>query len=197
MTDRMRFLLVAACCMLAVSAWSSSASSLETPAAGHDWVVEGGVPEFTLARVWGDPTGRGWLQFGQDFALLGPTLGGGWETTTFAGGVHDLRISGEGELWTAFRDVTSFGLRGSLRLDNVWRAGWLRVLLGPRLDGAIALAGLEDAIISPGASFSIGAEIPAPSSGALGIWLNTSLGYAAGGHGGGALRGRFWVGVGF
>jgi hypothetical protein len=188
---------VALVAALLCAALSADADALETPAAGHDWVVEGGVSEFTLARVWGDATSRGWVQFGQDFALLGPTVGGGYETTTFSGGIHDLRLSGEADVWSAFRDVTSAGLRGSIRLDNVWRAGWVRFLAGPRIDGAIALAGLEGAVLAPGGSLSVGVEIPAPSQGAIGLWLNTSLGYAAGGEGAGALRGRFWLGVAF
>lgn len=175
----------------------SPASALETPATGHEWVVEGGIPEFSLARIWGDADARGWIQFGQDFALLGPTFGGGYETTAFPDGVHDVRVSAEADLWTAFRDVSSVGMRGSFRLDNVWRAGWVRFLTGPRVDTALALTGLRDVIVAPGATFAVGVELPATSTSALGIWLNSSLGYAVGGQGGGALRGRFWLGVGF
>ncbi|MGM0555324.1 MAG: hypothetical protein ACQEVA_03000 [Myxococcota bacterium] len=195
--ERLRHLALWAVLLTLGMGLSSSASALETPADGHEWVVEGGVPELSFARIWGDPEARGWVQFGQDFALLGPTVGAGYETTSFPEGVHDLRLSAEAELWTAFRDVSSIGLRSSLRLDNVWRAGWVRLLAGPRLDGAVALAGLEDAYLAPGGSLAVGVELPSGSGDALGIWLNTSVGYAFGGFGGGALRGRFWLGVGF
>lgn len=192
-----QILAAAAVLLLAGFVHAPAATALETPAAGHDWVVEGGVPEFTLARIWGDPDGRGWVQFGQDFALLGPTAGGGYETTILPDGMHALRVSGEAELWTAFRDVASLGMRGSLRLDNAWQIGWLRLLAGPRLDGAVTLAGLDGAYLAPGATFAVGVELPSASESSLGIWLNSSLGYAIGGRGGGALRGRFWLGVGF
>lgn len=108
--DSLQKLAVLALLILLGVGLPASSEALETPAEGHTWIVEGGIPELSFARIWGGPEARGWVQFGQDFALLGPVVGGGYETTTFPDGIHDLRLSAEAELWAGLRDVSTVGL---------------------------------------------------------------------------------------